>query len=156
MAAPYNYEVCMDASVQAAEIQLPIAVDRKLAARWGKHHNLFSRPEGWVGVPDFFLRGHANLKPYALTSSEAMLVLQLMAFKWTEEDPFPSYARLATRMGVSMKQVRRIARSIEEKGYLKRVGRIGNSNKFDLQPLFDALAAAHQEEIERKATTKVN
>ena len=131
-------------------------VDRKLAARWGKHSSLFSRPEGWVGVPDFFLRGHANLKPYAITPTEAMLVLQLMAFKWTEDDPFPSYARLAGRMGVTVKQVRRIARSIEAKGYLKRVGRIGNSNKFNLQPLFDALAAAQQEEAERKQGSQVN
>jgi len=147
----------MNVEVEASATQLPVpAVDRKLAARWGKHHSLFSRPEGWVGVPDFFLRGHANLKPFALTASEAMFVLQLMAFKWTEDDPFPSYTRLATRMGVTVKQVRRIARSIEAKGYLKRVGRIGNSNKFNLQPLFDALATAHREEAERKNPSKVN
>ena len=144
-------EVAVDSGLQT----IP-AVDRKLAARWGKHSTLFSRPEGWVGVPDFFLRGHANLKPYALTATEAMFVLQLMAFKWTEDDPFPSYKRLATRMGVSVKQVRRVARSIEEKGYMRRVGRIGNSNKFNLQPLFDALAAAQCEEAEQKQIPKAN
>ncbi len=145
----------MEAVVETNVTQ-PLAVDRKLAARWGKHHNLFSRPEGWVGVPDFFLRGHANLKPYALTSTEAMLVLQLMAFKWTEADPFPSYARLAARMGVSVKQVQRTVRNIEAKGYLKRVGRIGNSNKYNLQPLFDALAAAQLQDAEKKKAAKIN
>jgi hypothetical protein len=145
----------MEVAVETGTNQTP-TVDRKLAARWGRHSSLFSRPEGWVGVPDFFLRGHANLKPYALTPTEAMLVLQLMAFKWTEEDPFPSYARLAGRMGVTVKQVRRITRSIEAKGYLKRVGRIGNSNRFNLQPLFDALANAHREEAERKQAPPVN
>lgn len=125
-------------------------VDRKLAARWGRHESLFARPEGWVGVPDIFLRGHANLKPYSLTPSEAMLVLQLMAFKWTEDDPFPSYALIAERMGITTKQARRIAASVEGKGYLKRVGRIGTSNKFNLQPLFDALADVQREEAEKK------
>jgi hypothetical protein len=31
-----------------------------------------------------------------------------------------------------------------------RVGRIGSSNRFNLQTLFDALAAAHQQEAEQK------
>jgi hypothetical protein len=126
----------------------------KLAVRWGKHPNLFSRPEGWVGVPDIFLRGHANLKPYALTPTEAMFILQLMAFKWSEDAPFPSYARLHRRMGVSVKQIQRIARSVEEKGYLRRVGRIGSSNRFDLQPLFDALATAQRAQAEESDSSE--
>ena len=30
-----------------------------------------------------------------LTAAEAMFVVQLMAFKWTEDAPFPSYMTLA-------------------------------------------------------------
>jgi hypothetical protein len=139
--------------MEAVEVNVQ---DRKLAARWGKHENLFSRPEGWVGVPDFFLRGAANLKPYSLTASEQMFILQLMAHKWTEEAPFPSYARLAKRMGISTKQVQRIARSVEAKGYMQRVGRMGGSNKFDLQPLFDALAAGQLADAEQAKARRVN
>lgn len=126
------------------------SVDRKLAARWGGHEQLFARPEGWVGVPDAFLRHYANLQPYGgLTVGEAMFVIQLMSFKWSDNSPFPSYKTLARRMGVSDKMVRRYAANLEAKGCLKREGRIGSTNRFDLTPLFEALRSAL--EAERKA-----
>jgi DNA-binding IclR family transcriptional regulator len=73
-----------------------------------------------------------------------MFVLQLMAFKWSEEAPFPNYTTLAKRMGITDKQARRYAKALEDKGFLIRNPRIGSSNSFDLQPLFDALAYALQ------------
>jgi hypothetical protein len=119
-------------------------INHTLVARWGKHDALFSGREGWLGVPDAFLRCYGKLEPYGLTTAEAMFVLQLMAYKWTEEAPFPSYSTLAKRMGVTTKMVRRYAKALEEKGYLKRTARIGSSNKFELQPLFDAVVQALQ------------
>ena len=98
-----------------------------LVARWGNHDALFNGREGWVGVPDAFLRCYGKLQPYGLTTAEAMFVLQLMAYKWTEEAPFPSYTTLAKRMGVTPKMVRRYAKALEEKGYMKRKARIGSS-----------------------------
>jgi DNA-binding MarR family transcriptional regulator len=89
-----------------------------------------------------FLRHYATLKPYGLTAGEALFVLQLMSFKWTSEAPFPSYKTLAKRMGITDKMARRYAAALEGKGYLKRTARIGNSNSFDLQALFDALSSA--------------
>lgn len=121
-------------------------VNRKLSVRWGNQESLFTRPEGWVGVPDAFLRLYSHLKPYALTVGEAMFVLELMAYKWSEEAPFPSYKSLASRMGVSDKMVRRYAANLEAKGYLRREGRIGSTNTFNLNPLFAALAAALEAE----------
>ena len=126
------------------------SVNRKLVTRWGGHDELFASPEGWVGVPDAFLRNYANLQSYGgLTVGEAMFVLQLMAFKWTGEDPFPSYKTLARRMGVTDKMVRRYAAKLEGKGYLKRRAQIGGTNTFDLKPLFAAVRKAL--ELERKA-----
>jgi hypothetical protein len=119
-------------------------INHTLVARWGKHEALFSGREGWLGVPDAFLRCYGKLEPYGLTTAEAMFVLQLMAYKWTEEAPFPSYSTLAKRMGVTTKMVRRYAKALEEKGYLTRTARIGSSNKFELQPLFDAVMQALQ------------
>jgi len=132
-------------------IQLPTpsggpAVNHKLAARWGGQQSLFARPEGWLGVPDAFLRHYANLKPYGLTAGEALFVLQLMTFKWTAEAPFPSYKTLAKRMGITDKMARRYAAALEGKGYLKRTPRIGNTNTFDLGPLFQALSNALSEQ----------
>ena len=121
-------------------------INRKLAIRWGGHTPLFERPEGWVGVPDAFLRLYAKLKPYALTVGEAMFALELMAYKWSENAPFPSYKSLAARMGVTDKMVRRYAANLEGKGYLVRGARIGSTNTFNLNPLFAALAAALEED----------
>jgi Helix-turn-helix domain len=121
-------------------------INRKLAVRWGGQESLFARSEGWVGVPDSFLRLYAKLKPYALTVGEAMFVLELMAYKWSERAPFPSYKSLAGRMGVTDKMVRRYAANLEGKKYLQREARIGSTNTFNLNPLFAALAGALEEE----------
>jgi Helix-turn-helix domain len=121
-------------------------INRKLATRWGGQESLFAQPEGWVGVPDSFLRLYARLKPYQLTVGEAMFVLELMSYKWTEKAPFPSYKSLAARMGVTDKMVRRYAANLEGKGYLQRQARIGSTNTFNLNPLFVALAKALEEE----------
>lgn len=119
----------------------------KLITRWGKHDSLFSGKEGWLGVPDAFLRCYGRLKAYGLTTAEAMFVLQLMSYKWTEEAPFPSYKTLARRMGVTSKMVQRYAQNLEGKGYLTRQARIGSSNRFEMQPLFDAVDQAVHEEV---------
>jgi hypothetical protein len=120
------------------EVDVP---NRSLAKRWGNHASLLEG--GWVGVPVAFLTNYGNLVQYGgLTAPEAMFVLQLMAFKWDEAAPFPSYTTLAKRMGITDKQARRYAKSLEEKGFLIRTARVGSSNSFDLQPLFNALADA--------------
>lgn len=126
------------------------SINRKLATRWGGQEMLFARPEGWVGVPDAFLRLYARLQPYALTVGEAMFVLELMSYKWTESAPFPSYKSLAARMGVTDKMVRRYAANLEGKGYLRRYARIGSTNTFDLSPLFAAIVAAMEDEKKTK------
>jgi hypothetical protein len=55
-------------------------------------------------------------------------------------------------MGVSDKMVRRYAKSLETKKYLRRTLRTGQTNQFDLTPLFDAIlkAAAQGIATERK------
>lgn len=125
------------------------SLNRKLVTRWGGFEDLFTK--GWVGIPVQFLTSYANLKPYGLSSGEVLFVMHLMAFKWDHEAPFPSYRRLAQRMGISDKMVRRYAAQMESKGYLKRISRIGRSNTFDLTPLFEAVRSSinpHDQEAE--------
>lgn len=117
--------------------------DRSVGKRW-KHAALFE--QGYVSVPTFFLKTYGRLKPYSLTHSEAMFVLHLMQFKWDEKAPFPSYGRIAAQMGISDKQARRYAASLETKKYLKRNFRIGITNTFDLTPLFDALLQVEKQD----------
>jgi len=94
---------------------------------------------GYVPVPNLFLQAYASLKPYPLTPGEAMFVLELMTFKWTKDPPFPGYKRIAERMNVTDKMVRRYAQSLEAKGYLRRGLRKNQTNEFDLAGLFRAL-----------------
>ena len=124
------------------------------AKRW-KYEELFQK--GYVAVPALFLHYYAQLKPFPLTSGEALFVLHLMTFKWDTEEPFPGYKTLAKRMGVSDKMARRHAQSLEIKGYLKRRLRVGQTNRFDLNPLFDALLdiVAESGELDRSGKVDV-
>jgi hypothetical protein len=110
-------------------------VDQKVASRW-THQQLFDN--GYVGVPTSFLQLYSKLTP-PLTTGEALFVIHLMSYKWTEKDPFPSYKSIADKMDVTTKAVQRYAASLESKRYLVRVPRVGSSNEFDLSKLFDAL-----------------
>ena len=115
------------------------AINRSLIARWN-HEEFFDR--GFVATPVRFLELYAHLKPYPLTAGEALFVLELMSFKWTEAAPFPSYKRIAERMNVSDKMVRRYAQNLEAKSYLRRQVRKSQTNMFDLTGLFNALMGA--------------
>lgn len=128
---------------------------RSFIKRW-KHKNLFDR--GFLVVPTLFLQHYAHLQPHPLTPGEALFVLHLMEFKWDANAPFPGYKTLAGRMGVSDKMARRYAQSLESKKYLRREMRVGQTNKFDLTPLFDALSKAVEQKKKRrvKATRKTN
>ena len=119
-------------------------ISRKYSDRW-KHPELLQA--GYLVVPSDFLRCYSRLKPDSLTHGEVLLVIHLMDFKWDQAAPFPSYATLARRMGVTTKMVRRYARTLEHKGFLRRMRRGGNTNLFDLTPLFDKLLEAVQVDV---------
>ena len=79
------------------------------------------------------------MKPHSLTPAESLFVINLMYHKWDAASPYPSYKTLAGRMGISVQYARDIARALETKGYLKRQVRVGQTNRFDLNPMFVAL-----------------
>lgn len=112
--------------------------------RWGGEKVLFH--EGYLPVPVTFLRCLGQLSPHNLKPAEALFLLELLVFKWDEEDPWPSYGKVAERMGVSDTYARRLARKLEKKGFLERKKRIGRTNAFNLDPLFEKLAAHLREE----------
>jgi hypothetical protein len=105
------------------------------AERWGGQDGIFS--VGFLVVPMKFLSHYAAL---GLSCNEAMFVLQLMTFKWNARSPYPTYATLAQRMGVSEKMARRYAKSLEKKGLLRRLFQRRAANRFDLSTLFQAVA----------------
>jgi hypothetical protein len=118
-----------------------------LAKRWTPILN----QKGWTPVSNYFLMNYHRLKPYRLTHGEAMLVIHLMYFKRDEKPPYPGFPRLARYMGISAQAARNLARSLSRKGYLHRELRRGETNRFFLGPLFQALEKLLQEDEQRKA-----
>ena len=107
-----------------------------IVERWGGDAAVLI--DGFVAVPRTFLRLAGTLKP-SLTPAETLFVIQLMSWKWDERAPFPGYSSVAKRMGVSVPYARKIARSLEKKKLLRRQVRRGQTNRFDLTPLFEKL-----------------
>ncbi len=110
-------------------------IDYKVSAKWSP----LLADGGHVPIVTDFLKHYHELEPESLNYREAMFVIHLMGFKWTEENPHPGYKKLAKQMGVSDKTTRRLARKICKKGLLKIILREANTNEFDLKPLFEAL-----------------
>lgn len=111
-----------------------IPTGRRVADRWTE--NLAKG--GHAPVARTFLHNYSRLSP-PLTHGEAMFVVHLLDFKWGKEAPFPGYRRLATYLGVTEKQARRLAKSLEDKGYLRREIRVDQTNRFHLEGLYVAL-----------------
>lgn len=101
---------------------------------------------GWTPVSDFFLHYYHALSP-PITHGEAMLIIQLMTHKWDKEPPFPAFKTLAKRMGIRPAQARALARSLEKKKYLERQKRVGQPNRFKLEPLFEKLEELRNQKI---------
>jgi DNA-binding MarR family transcriptional regulator len=100
----------------------------------------------WTPVSSFFLENYHRLpltKGGGLTSSEAMLLIHLIDYKWTDEAPWPSVAALAKRMDITRRAVRLSLAKLEEKGLLRRVAAPGRnrSNRYVLDGLFAQLEA---------------
>ena len=145
----------MMATVEKAEADTEAAGKesaRGVATRWGTDKRILA--EGFVAVPTVFLTGFKAIKPYGLTIAEALFVLELMVFKWDAKNPYPSYSTLAKRMGVSTVYARRLARSLETKGYLRRTMRKGETNQFNLQPLFERFAEYAEQQGKTRRTRK--
>jgi len=75
----------------------------------------------------------------------------VMVFKWDEKAPFPGYKKVAKRMGISEVYARKLARSLQGKGFLLRIPRVGQTNAFDFTPLFTKLVAHAQAEAAKAA-----
>ncbi len=96
---------------------------------------------GTVPVALTFLEAYPRLQ---LTTSEALLVLFLVAFKGPREHADTSLAALSHSLGVDARTVRSWASRLEGRGLLRRIlRRQGHgreqTNLWDLTPLFHAL-----------------
>lgn len=113
-----------------------------VAQKWG----VPVAQRGFVQVPNYLLLVNQFLNAESrLTPTELLVLLQLVGSWWKKDAlPFPSVGTLATRCGVSNRQVQRSVGKLEKLGLIKRVSRrargIISSNAYDLSPLADFLA----------------
>lgn len=96
---------------------------------------------GYTQLPSLLLRAQNRL---GLSSAQLNVLLHLCEFWWSQERrPYPSKAVIANRIGIEPKQVQRILRDLEKRGYIQRNprynGRAQTSNEFDLTGLTQAL-----------------
>lgn len=111
----------------------PPRVGAKVGARWTRR--IASR--GFAPIAQVFLSAYAQ-KPLGLSTTEAMLVIQLISFKWTAEAPFPRVRVLAQRLGVTTRAVSMQLKRLEERGFVARIHR-DRRYRFDMTGLFKAL-----------------
>ena len=116
--------------------------DHRIAARWTPR----LAAQGYTAVTNVFLEAYAELVTgpgeRGLNSTEAMLIVHLMSFKWDGRLPFPKVGLLARRMGLTTRAVRAALKSLEDRGLVARE-RVPNeiANRYDLGGLFTALEA---------------
>ena len=111
--------------------------------KWG----VLVAQRGFAQVPNHLLLLNAFLdEEHQLTSTELLILIQLVGTWWRTNDlPFPSLSTLATRCGVSTRQVQRSINRLDELGFIKRVNRrtkgIMANNAYDLAPLVRLLGS---------------
>jgi DNA-binding MarR family transcriptional regulator len=120
---------------------------------------------GFTLLPNHFLALNQFLPDERQMSPTEMLVLlQILSSWWSKERlPFPSKATIATRSGLSPRQVQRALTSLENKGFIARLVRYNRSqarasNQFDLTGLTTAVAEAAKKSpsaFKRQAESKL-
>lgn len=117
-------------------------IDRSVAARWtprlAENH--------FTAVSAVFLENLQRLRPHdgarGLNPTEAMVIIQLMSFKWDARAPFPALTTIADRLGLAPRTVRATVKRLEELGYIRReASTFGGTNRYHFDGLFRALEA---------------
>ena len=121
---------------------------------------------GFCILPSLLFRAQHRL---GLKSTHLAVILQLADFWWYDDKlPFPKKQTIAERVGLKEKQVQRLVRDLQQRGYLKRIERKTphgqTSNSYDLSGLVKKLkelapefiqAADAKRKAERRGGLKV-
>jgi predicted transcriptional regulator len=136
--------------IGAAKGKKPLSgrVKKESEKKWGRA--VMAR--GFQIVPSILLRGQARL---GLDSRQLTILLHLADHWWeAERDPYPSKKTLASRMGLTPRQVQRAIAAMETAGLVARVPRYAAqggrlNNAYDLSGLVARLK--EMEPVFRKA-----
>jgi len=116
----------------------PDTLDRRLVQRYGA----WLLTGGYTALPTYAWVYYARL---GVTEAEMVCVAQLCTYWWSERDPYPGEAALASRMGKTVRTIQGYLRSLEGKGLLHIQTRLSyngrqSTNAYDLRPFFAAVA----------------
>lgn len=106
-------------------------------------------------VSSYFLANYHRLRPHeqakGLTSTEAMVLIQIMDHRWDERAPFPAMKTLAQRMGLAARTIRAAIKNLEDLGYIRRERSIwGGPNRYHFKGLFEALEKLMDEDAAKR------
>lgn len=133
-------------------IRAPAAAKRVCDKKWGAD----VMAQNYCMVPSLLLRAQRRL---GLSAQQLALIIHLCDFWWYDDKlPWPKKETLAERLGLTEKQIQRIVRALEERGYLKRIRRTTRhgqtSNGYDLSGLAEKLQELAPEFAEAKAAKR--
>ena len=112
-----------------------------IADKWGEQ----VAQRGFAQIPNYLLLlNQFLLKEKRLSPVELLVLMQLVGSWWKKDAmPFPSMTTLATRCGVSSRQIQRAINRLEGEKLIRRVNRrtqgVVSSNAYDLEPLVGLL-----------------
>lgn len=109
--------------------------------------------KGYVQVPNLLIEHIAVLD---IKSTELVFLLCLLRHRQTKLNPFPSLSTIGRYSGKARNTMQGAARSLEKKGFIRRIPRGGNqTNEYDVMPLVNRLESyAHP--IEKSIPTHRN
>jgi DNA-binding transcriptional regulator YhcF (GntR family) len=112
-----------------------------IADKWGEQ----IAQRGFAQIPNYLLLlNQFLLKEKRLSPVELLVIIQLVGSWWKKDAmPFPSMTTLATRCGVSSRQIQRAINRLEGEKLIRRVNRrtqgAVSSNAYDMEPLIALL-----------------
>lgn len=123
--------------------------DRSVAARWS------DRLAQFTPIPLFFLKNYAKIGAAdgqtGLNPSEAMVIIQLMSFKWDERAPFPTVGKIAEQTNLKERSIREIIRRLEGLGLIRREpSPHGGPNRYHFEGLVSTLHRMMDEQAEAR------
>lgn len=139
----------------------PKPTKRSFEAKWGKS----VAAQGFCMLPALLLRAQRRL---GLSPTQLAVIIQLCDFWWDDDKvPWPKKETIAQRLNLSEKQVQRVVRDLEQRGYVQRITRTTRngrtSNGYDLAGLVNKLqelapefaaAADAKRKVERRGGLK--
>lgn len=140
-------------SAEVVQLRPPKSTQQASEKKWGKAVIAL----GFSVLPSLLFKAQARL---GLNSNQLVLLLHLAEHWWDRDRlPFPEKATLASRMGLSPRQVQRYLTELQTGGFIQRIERYAahkgqQSNYYDLSGLVEKLSKLEPEFREVKEQAK--